>query len=68
MILSRSGLIVQIVWKSLPRYFPVRLDEWIVMPNHLHGIILIDNMGAPPGSPVNADGMGRGEADGSGAD
>lgn len=63
MILSCSGRIVQIVWESLPRYFPVRLDEWIVMPNHLHGIILIDSMGAPPGSSARVDGMGRGEAD-----
>ncbi len=32
MILSRLGSVAQIVWEILPRYFPVRLDEWIVMP------------------------------------
>jgi putative transposase len=29
-------------WKAIPDHFPnTELDEWIVMPNHLHGIILI---------------------------
>jgi len=29
-------------WRALSRHFPnVILDEWIVMPNHIHGIIVI---------------------------
>jgi len=40
--LSRAGQIVELVWKLIPNYFLVRLDEWIVMPNHFHGIIVID--------------------------
>jgi len=37
-------------WEALPARFPhVELDEWIVMPNHLHGIVLLtaSNVGAP---------------------
>jgi putative transposase len=30
-------------WNEIPKHFPfVLLDEWIVMPNHLHGIVIID--------------------------
>ena len=29
-------------WLDLPRHFPnLVLDEWVVMPNHLHGIIVL---------------------------
>jgi len=34
------------------RYDTVRLGEWIVMPNHVHGIIMIDAVGAIHGSPL----------------
>jgi len=51
--LSRAGQIVELVWKLIPNYFPVRLNEWTVMPNHFHGIIVIDGPS-----------IGRGEADG----
>lgn len=31
-------------WKEIPRHFKnVKLDEFIIMPNHLHGIIVIHN-------------------------
>lgn len=41
--------VVETMWQRLPRHFPrVRLDEFVVMPNHIHGIIWIvdDNVGA----------------------
>lgn len=39
--LNDSGKIVQAVWDDLPRRFPgVTLDEYIIMPNHMHGIIV----------------------------
>jgi putative transposase len=40
----------------LPRHFPnVRLDAFVVMPNHFHGIIIIDPIiGATRPSPVGA--------------
>jgi len=42
--MHRNGLgdYVALCWEWLPRqYTCVDLDEWIVMPNHLHGIIVI---------------------------
>jgi len=39
--LNDGGKIVQSVWDDLPRRFPsVTLDEYIIMPNHMHGIII----------------------------
>jgi REP element-mobilizing transposase RayT len=36
------GELVQYYWQALPRIFPqIRLDEFVLMPNHLHGIILL---------------------------
>ena len=40
--LSSFGEVVQQEWTSLKsRYKNINLDEFIVMPNHLHGIIII---------------------------
>jgi len=34
--------IVETMWKQIPVHFPhVALDEWVVMPNHIHGILII---------------------------
>jgi putative transposase len=47
--LSVRGQIVQSTWESLPiRYPKIQTDAFIVMPNHIHGIIMIvgDNVGA----------------------
>ncbi len=34
--------VVETLWEQIPRHFPhVSLDEWIVMPNHLHSIVVI---------------------------
>jgi len=42
MILNAPGKIVARCWYNLPRhYLNCRLDEFIIMPNHLHGIIAI---------------------------
>ena len=38
------GAVVSESWNWLAeRYDYVRMDEWVVMPNHLHGIVLITN-------------------------
>lgn len=43
MILSEIGQIAQNCWLAIPDHFPfVKLDVHIIMPNHVHGIILID--------------------------
>jgi REP element-mobilizing transposase RayT len=42
MCLNNIGLIVQMCWHNLPRHFTnVQLDSFVIMPNHLHGIIVI---------------------------
>ncbi len=41
--LSKIGAIIDRCWHDIPRHFPfVELDEYILMPNHIHGIIVID--------------------------
>ena len=37
--LSSAGRIVQETWDSLPQRFSVAPDEFVVMPNHVHGIV-----------------------------
>ncbi|HEY7242306.1 MAG TPA: transposase [Xanthobacteraceae bacterium] len=41
MRLSAIGEIVASCWKQIPQHFPVLLDEWVVMPNHMHAIIVM---------------------------
>lgn len=44
-VLTEFGRIVQEQWNALPRRFPaITLDESVVMPNHVHGIVAV---GAP---------------------
>jgi REP element-mobilizing transposase RayT len=43
MILSEIGLISSKYWLEIPEHFPhVKLDEFVVMPNHIHGILILD--------------------------
>lgn len=38
---SPIGLKVRQVWREIPRHFNyIRLDQFIVMPNHIHGIVI----------------------------
>jgi len=40
---TKIGAMAKKYWQQIPRHFPsVRLDEFIVMPNHVHGIIMIN--------------------------
>jgi len=42
MILSEIGLIAKKCWEEIPQHFPfVVLHKYIIMPNHVHGIIEI---------------------------
>jgi REP element-mobilizing transposase RayT len=44
MILNECGQIVQMVWDELPQHYAnIQLDKFVIMPNHVHGIILIDH-------------------------
>ena len=43
MDLSWIGGIVQNYWDEIPKHYKnVLLDEYIIMPNHVHGIIIIN--------------------------
>src|SRR5262249_35702674 len=54
MRLSEIGKMAQAEWEALPTHFPrARLDACVVMPNHLHGIIVVERGMAN---------VGRGEA------
>lgn len=55
MNLSRVGVIADILWYQIPYHFHhVQLGEFVVMPNHIHGIIIIqtDNTSQGKISPV----------------
>jgi len=56
MKLNDMGLIAEKCWNEMPSHFPhVRLDEFIVMPNHIHGILIITPVGAKNFSPIAAN-------------
>jgi len=43
MQLSEIGKFAEKYWYEIPKHFPfVKLDAFVVMPNHIHGIIIID--------------------------
>ena len=59
--LNDAGRLAQAAWERLPCRFPgIDLDAFVVMPNHIHGIIAINGrVGAPPaGAPDPAGTVG----------
>jgi len=49
MQLSPVGQIVAEEWQKTAEIRSyIELDEWVIMPNHLHGIIIIKNQPTPP--------------------
>ena len=45
MKLSSIGKVASQYWREIPNHFPcVQLDAYVVMPNHVHGIIIIGNV------------------------
>ena len=48
MVLNPAGMMVQQVWDDIPIYYPgIAVDEFVTMPNHIHGIIVIESGGRP---------------------
>lgn len=44
MILNQLGKVVELCWTEIPNHYPsIELDEYVVMPNHLHGIVILNN-------------------------
>ena len=57
MRLNELGLAAETCWLEIPQHFPnVALDAYVIMPNHVHGILWIiavaENNGTPPAAPV----------------
>lgn len=51
LFLNQMGKIVEKYWLEIPMHFPnVVYDEFVIMPNHIHGIIVITNDDNPVGS------------------
>ncbi|KKQ27812.1 MAG: hypothetical protein US42_C0005G0037 [Candidatus Magasanikbacteria bacterium GW2011_GWC2_37_14] len=43
-VLNDIGKMATKYWLEIPKHFPfVTLDEFVIMPNHVHGIIIINN-------------------------
>jgi putative transposase len=43
-VLEESGEMIQKMWLDLPqRFSSLIFDEYVIMPNHFHGIIIIEN-------------------------
>jgi REP element-mobilizing transposase RayT len=43
MKLNARGIIADKCWREIPEHFPnVGLDEFVIMPNHVHGIIILN--------------------------
>jgi REP element-mobilizing transposase RayT len=41
---ERIRSIIRQVWENLPEHYPnIILDEFVIMPNHIHGIIIIQD-------------------------
>lgn len=57
MVTNEYGKIVDKCWRDLPNHYPnIQLDYFVVMPNHFHGIVMINIAGAGVGA--NAVGAG----------
>ena len=46
MVLNHAGHVAKKCWQAIPDHFPhATIDEFIIMPNHIHGIIFLNNNG-----------------------
>jgi REP element-mobilizing transposase RayT len=54
MRLNDAGEIARRCWADIPVHFPlVELDAFVVMPNHVHGIIVIQGRGEASAVPLH---------------
>lgn len=52
MVLNEAGRIAEKCWGEIPLHFPtVSLDEFVIMPNHLHGVLHLRGKGHGMPSP-----------------
>ncbi len=53
MVLSDAGIIAEKYWNEIPAHFPfAQLDAFAIMPNHIHGILLIAAPNEMTGAPT----------------
>jgi REP element-mobilizing transposase RayT len=44
LVLSEIGTIASQFWSEIPGHFPhVKPDEFVIMPNHLHGLLVLNH-------------------------
>ncbi len=44
MRLSDAGRMVHLIWEQLPDHYPyIKLDAFVIMPNHVHGIVMLND-------------------------
>ena len=56
MRLNEIGEIVVECWSRIPQHFPsVELGEYVIMPNHIHGIIALNIVGARSPRPIGEE-------------
>jgi putative transposase len=67
MVLNERGRIVESCWRAIPEHFEhVELGVYVVMPNHLHGIVVILDRAVPLHASSSPDpSLPRGAAAGS---
>jgi REP element-mobilizing transposase RayT len=47
MVLNEAGRVAEKCWRGIPAHFPtVSLDEFVIMPNHLHGVLQLRHANA----------------------
>jgi REP element-mobilizing transposase RayT len=64
-LLNEAGKMVKNVWDALPDHYPsIEIDAFVVMPNHMHGIIIIsdNNVGPAPRGRLKGSGQAQGPA------
>ena len=58
--LNDAGKMVRRVWDGMPDRFPlINMDEFVVMPNHVHGVIFIHQPAPTTGATSRAPAGGR---------
>ena len=64
MILNNAGMMIDTIWHEIPKYYEgFKIHEFIVMPNHIHGIIEISSCrGGLPCPPTGFHGMTQGSS------
>lgn len=68
MHLNDAGKMIDIIWHEIPSFYPgVEIDAFQIMPNHIHGIIILSNFDSvvgvgPRAYPLTKPGQPQGVA------